>query len=279
METLELLRIELTVADRHTAELFYVRALGFTVESRDEADPAITGLFGAGRIRQSALRRGGQILVLQEFETAGQRYPAGSAACDLVFQHFAMPVADMNAAFAVLQPFGAKTISNAGPQALPERSGGAIAYKFRDPDGHPLELIQLPGGSGGGIDHSAIAVSDVDRSIAFYRDELGFRLGQRQVNTGLEQDRLDGLSDAQVDVVAMLPHQATPHLELLAYQAPRGRPAPQLQPNDIAATRLVLAVKGLPDPSPRLADGSRVAILHDPDGHMLVLVEGEQTDP
>ena len=56
------------------------------------------------------------------------------------------------------------------------------AFKFRDPDGHPLELIWFPPGHGRtvwhqrqsatpllGIDHSGLAVSLASRSLAFYR--------------------------------------------------------------------------------------------------------------
>ena len=41
---------------------------------------------------------------------------------------------------------GWTTISTDGPQLLPASSGGVTAYKFRDPEGHPLELIAFPPG-------------------------------------------------------------------------------------------------------------------------------------
>ena len=261
IRTRRLLRIDLTVTDLGRSERFYVEALGFAAERHEAASPAMARVLGADRIRQSVLRRGGQTLVLQQFAAAGAPYPAGAAACDRVFQHFALPVADMAAAFARLAPSGAVPISRAGPQHLPQRSGGATAYKFRDPDGHPLELIRFPDGAAGGIDHSALAVADADRSIAFYRDRLGLGLGGRQLNTGAEQDRLDGLEGAAVDVVALLPEQGSPHVELLGYRSPPGRPAPAMQPCDIAATRLVLEVSGLSDGSATLEDGSRALLI------------------
>ena len=83
---------------------------------------------------------------------------------------------------------GWTAISIDGPQRLPASSGGVSAFKFRDPDGHPLELLAFPDGawpahwqarSNGdlalGIDHSAISVSDSARSIAFY-EALGLRV-------------------------------------------------------------------------------------------------------
>ena len=261
-----LLRIELTVAELTPAERFYVEALGFESLGRSDADAATAAMLGADRVHQVTLRRGGQSLVLQAFRPAGARYPEDATACDQVFQHFAIPVPEIRLAYARLLPFAPKPISSAGPQHLPERSGGAIAYKFRDPDGHPLELIQFADGHGGGIDHSAIVVTEAERSIAFYENELGLRVSARQINTGAEQDALDGLSGARVDVVALEAEQATPHLELLAYRTPVGRPTRPLRPRDIAATRLVFQATGLP--------GGKATLAHDPDGHALVLTPG-----
>ncbi len=273
IQTRRLLRIELTVADLAVAERFYTDALGFACERREDAEPAMAGLLDAEQISQVVMRRGEQALVLQAFAPVGAPYPAGSAACDQVFQHFAMPAEDIAAAYARLLPYRADPISNAGPQQLPEHSGGATAYKFRDPDGHPLELIQFARPASGGIDHSAIAVTDAERSIAFYCGQLGLRVGARQLNTGVGQDRLDGLKGACVDVVALEPQQDTPHVELLCYRPPGVRLAAPMRPRDIAATRMVLEVTGLPDPAVVLADGSRAALMRDPDGHLLVLLE------
>lgn len=173
------LRIELTVADLDDAERFYVGALGFDALGRGKVAPTYAALLGADRIEQALLRRGGQIVALQAFSPRGAPYPPGAAACDPVFQHFAMPTSSIVEAIARLRPFAPTSISRAGPQALPERSGGATAYKFRDPDGHPLELIQFPRQDGDGIGHSAIVVRDVERSIEFYRERLGLRVASR----------------------------------------------------------------------------------------------------
>ncbi len=269
--TLRLLRIELTVSDLARAERFYVDGLGFDIAHRDAVDPAMATLLGADRITAVELHHGGQTVVLQAFQPPGALYPQGTASSDQLFQHFAVPVADMAAACARLQAVQPSPISQ-GPQLLPARSGGVVAFKFRDPDGHPLELIQFPDGHDDGIDHSAIVVMNAERSIGFYRDQLDFNLAARQINTGPEQDRLDGLTAVTVEVVALTPRQPTPHLELLAYQNPPVRPATRLRPRDVAATRLVLEVPDLPDDATRLADGRRARLIHDPDEHALVLL-------
>jgi catechol 2,3-dioxygenase-like lactoylglutathione lyase family enzyme len=271
LHTQRILRIELTVTDLRRSERFYVAGLGFAVVARGEADPAMAALLSADRITTVELRLGGQTLVLQAFEPPGACYPADAASSDQVFQHFAIPVVDMDASVTRLQAMRPVPISD-GPQHLPARSGGAVAFKFRDPDGHPLELIQFPNGHDVGIDHSAIVVMDANRSIAFYRDHLGFDLASSQINTGQEQDRLDGLSDVTVEVVALTPHRPMPHLELLAYRSPTIRTTRRLGPKDVAATRLVLEVDGLPADTMRLSDGKRVVLIHDPDEHALLLI-------
>ena len=269
--TRRILRIELTVSNLDQAERFYVDTLGFTLLHRGDVDPAFAALLGADRVTATELRRGQQTLVLQAFEPSGQQYPHDAVASDQLFQHFALPVVDMPADYARLSRTNSRPISQ-GPQLLPKRSGGATAYKFRDLDLHPLELLRFPDGRSGGIDHSAIVVMDAERSIAFYRDQLGFSVAARQTNTGDEQDRLDGLPQVEVDVVALNPQDPTPHLELLGYRHPVVRPVIRLHPNDVAATRLVLEVdRPAPDATP-LLNGMTAALIHDPDEHALLLI-------
>src|SRR5262249_9481700 len=137
--------------------------------------------------------------------------------------------------------------------------GAVTAFKFRDLDGHPLELLafqpdnvpprwrEAPHRDGPclGIDHSAIVVSGTAPSVAFYREVLGFSVGGGSLNRGREQERLDAVPGAMVEVTALDPgSDHPPHLELLCYRSPsplRGAPA-ALRSNDISATRLTLEV-------------------------------------
>lgn len=278
MKALRLLRVSLTVSDLAKSEAFYTGALGFgTLGPACDADPAMARLLGASSLRMVRLRRGSQVLELAVFDPPGSPYPPGSRGNDLWFQHCALAVDDMAAAYARLSRHPFTPISRGGPQTLP---GGASAYKFRDADGHPLELIALAQpdpATTGGIDHSAISVSSAERSTAFYADTLGLQVAARQVNTGPAQDALDGLDSARVDVVALAPEQPAPHVELLGYRTPPGRPAPPLLPRDIAASRLVFQVDSLaghPEAAV-LAGGARAMLMHDPDGHALLLLDGD----
>ena len=156
-----IIRISLNVANLARSQKFFTDLLGF----RKSRVPA----FAPPSAQSCVMALGDQAVELVEHHPHGAPYPPGSTACDLWFQHFAIVTADMPATYARLQKAGATPISNGGPQMLPPEAGNVIAYKFRDPDGHPLELLQFPSNNTVRIDHSAISVSDAERSIAFYR--------------------------------------------------------------------------------------------------------------
>ena len=147
---------------------------------------------------------------------------------------------------------------NERPRGSAGAFGGVTAFKFRDPEGHPLELLSFPSETGPkiwqyvggddpclGIDHSAVSVADTRRSAAFYA-ALGLTVLARSLNTGPEQERLDDVSGATVEVTALaLPAGTKPHLELLCYRGdfPHSEQIPDV--NDVAATRLVFAVTSM----------------------------------
>lgn len=268
----------LVTANLSRLSMFYQDILGFAPAGPEQAisgeEMSLLGLPGAGR--RQVFRLGGQVVAIEEFSQPGRPYPADGNAASLWFQHLAIVVADMAAAYKRVRE--AASISAGGPQHLPASSGRVHAYKFRDPDGHPLELLQFPEHSGPkawqgksaaggqiglGIDHSAISVADADASAAFY-GALGLAAGARTLNHGPEQQRLDCLRDVEVTVAPMQPAGGTPHLELLSYDIPRGAAGPLLRANDVAATRIVWR-------------GARAALLRDPDGHMQqIAASGEE---
>jgi catechol 2,3-dioxygenase-like lactoylglutathione lyase family enzyme len=255
----------LTTAAPARLSRFY-GGLGFTLTNREaipERELELLGLKGGGtRLR---LRLGAQCVDLDSFDEPGRPYPADTTSADLCFQHLALVTDDASAAWARATELGAVPISTDGPVKLPVSAGGVTAVKFRDPDGHPLELLQFPlnrtsswRGTGLlGIDHSAISVSDAGVSRCFY-EALGLAVHGPTLNRGPTQAALDGLSAPIVDVVPMIPRGATPHLELLAYRTPSGGRLDRLAANDVAATRIIW-------------DADRDALVHDPDGHLHLL--------
>ena len=289
---------ERTVADLGRTEAFYRDGLGFSRVGPIAPVPAAiddaygTAGFAAARL---TMRLGAQTVAFLAFDPPGAPYPDAPHATDPVFQHLAIPVRAMEAAFAHLSRLSPQAISRGGPQALPRSAGGVAAYKFRDPDGHPLELISFPDGPAAerwreaaglflGIDHSAITVTDLDRALAFYADSLGFSVVERGLNAGETQARLDGVPDPVVDVIALQPPaRGTPHLELLHYRRPAtDRPTPvPFVPHDRATTRFVFAVDDVAAtlaairragyPVRASGDGT-TAYAEGPDGHGLRLV-------
>jgi catechol 2,3-dioxygenase-like lactoylglutathione lyase family enzyme len=257
--------VRLTTAQPERLASFY-QELGFTVghpETIGGEEIALLGLVGGGV--RVPLRLGEQRVDLDSFDVQGRPYPMGSTAADLCFQHFAMVTDDVSTTWKHVAAIGARPISTDGPVQLPTSTGVAAAVKFRDPEGHPLELLQFPRRSARycpgtrllGIDHSALSVSDVDASCRFY-EALGLSLHGKTLNEGPTQVALDGLPGVKVDVVAMLPQRATPHVELLGYRQPRGRSVGAMEANDLAATRIVWAA-------------DRDQLLRDPDGHLHLL--------
>ena len=141
-----LLRVGITVTDLARAAAFYVGALGFeATEEPREATPDYLAALGLSDARATLqrLRLGAQEVELAAFSPPGRPYPPGSTSSDLWFQHVAIVVGDMDAAHARVQAHGGATaITEGGPQRLPPSSGGVTAWKFRDPDGHLLLLVE-----------------------------------------------------------------------------------------------------------------------------------------
>ncbi|MET3480555.1 VOC family protein [Methylobacterium sp. 1973] len=284
-----------TVADLAVTEVFYRDGLGFArIAPPEPLPPAQAEAMGLGdrRATQLRMRLGAQTVTFLTVDPPGAPYPADPAATDPFFQHLAIPVRDMAAAMAQLAPLSPLPISRGGPQRLPESTGGVTAYKFRDPDGHPLELIVFPGGPPAdrwreapglflGIDHSAITVTDLEATLAFLTGPLGLTLAERGLNQGPEQARLDGLDDPQVDVLALEPSEPVPHVELLHYRVPATERRLVFGPADRAATRYVFATADPQALSRRLraagrvpqasADGAAVYCAG-PDGHGVLFV-------
>jgi len=257
----------LTAAWPDLLSSFY-QQLGFSVGEPEPIGADEIALLGlACRGIRVPLRLGEQRVDLDSFEAAGRNYPVDATAADLCFQHCALVTDDIEAAWKHVLAIGGRPISADGPVKLPPATGVAAAAKFRDPEGHPLELLQFPPHRAGrwvgtgllGIDHSAISVADAGASRRFY-EALGLSVHHPTLNQGPTQVALDGLAGVEVDVVPLLPKRPTPHLELLAYRNPTGRSAGPVEVTDIAATRTIWAA-------------DRDQLIRDPDGHLHLLRE------
>lgn len=256
--------IGLTVVDADKSKDFYTQALGFelvsdiTVTSKDYSD--LIGV-AEGKIRIITLQLGDELIDLMQYLSIdGKPIPKDSQSNDLWFQHFAIVVSDMDSAYAHLQKFPIQPISSE-PQTIPpdnKASAGVRAFKFKDLDGHNLELIWFPDDKRQdkwrqdtrlflGIDHSAITVANTEQSLKFYRDLLGMQIDGGSLNQGETQAHLDGLPEAQVKVTPLRPEQGGLGIELLDYIVPeKGRPIPSdWKSCDIAYVQLELFVNNI----------------------------------
>ena len=330
--------------DRTSA--FFTQALGFEpcgepLRLEGGPYPTLLGLPGAS-LRLQRLRIGHELVELCQvldpgpLGRPGRPFPADSRSNDLWFQHLCLVVDSLQEALERLRAWtpvrtgstqvsgdipadagsGWSAISSA-PQRLPDwnrNAAGIVAFKFRGPEGHPLELLQFPADKGEarwhrpnalsveavgtvlGIDHSAIGIANTPRSARFYGELLGLRQTSDGENSGPEQDGLDGLPDVRLRISAQRCPQG-PGIECLDYRRPSGgRPLPpDLGPQDAAHWQLRLRLSDLDFVaqtasayggrliSPGMIDlgeqaplfgAQRALQLADPDGHRLQLLQG-----
>jgi len=299
--------ILITVGDMDRSLDFYSNVLTFEKVSDTElAGDDVEHLFGVfgARVRVVRMKLGDESVELVQFlAPRGRSIPVDSRSNDLWFQHIAIIVSDMDRAYQVLRQNKVEHASS-GPQRLPDwnkNAGGIKAFYFKDPDEHPIEILEFPEGKGDpkwhrgtdrlflGIDHTAIAVSDTDTSLKFYRDLLGLRVAGESENYGTEQEHLNNVFGAHLRITA-LRAPTGPGIELLEYLSPRnGRPFPVdehsndlvhretilMTPDaDAAASQLVAArvtfvSSGVVANHMRMLDFSKAFLVRDPDGHAI----------
>lgn len=300
-----------TVADMDRSVEFYSRVLTFErVSDTEVAGDELEHFFGVfgSRARIVRMHLGSESIELVQFlAPRGRPIPIDSRSNDLWFQHFAVIVSDMDRAYAILRENKVEHASS-GPQRLPDwnkNAGGIQAFYFKDPDGHPLEILHFPAGKGDpkwraktdrvflGIDHTAIAVSSTDASLRFYRDLLGLHVAGESENYGTEQEQLNNVFGARLRITA-LRAPSGPGIELLEYLSPRdGRPyPPDERANDLVHRQTELeadAIDSVVAPlraaavafissSPATFRDGKIGfttglVIRDPDGHALGLVQ------
>lgn len=299
-----------TVEDMDRSVDFYSRVLTFEkvvdVEVAGDEVEHLFGVFGA-RVRLVQMKLGDESIELAQFlAPKGRPIPADSRSNDLWFQHIAVIVSDMDRAFAILRQNKVEFASSE-PQRLPDwnkNAGGIKAFYFKDPDEHPVEILWFPEGKGDpkwhgpggrlflGIDHTAIAVSDTETSLNFYRDLLGLRVAGESENYGTEQEHLNNVFGAHLRITA-LRASVGPGIELLEYLSPRdGRSfPPDEHTNDVIHRQTILVTQDADAAAARLRaararfvssgvvtnhtqglEFSKAFLVRDPDGHPVEIV-------
>ena len=240
--------------------------------------------------------------------------PADSRSNDRWFQHVAIIVSDMDRAYARLRAVQGRSTRR------PARSGcrtgtrtprGIQAFYFRDPDGHPLEILAVPAGQG----RPRSGTRPADRLFLGHRPHRdrrrrhraeparstatcsGFRVAGESENYGAEQEHLNNVFGRAAAHHRRCGPPAGPGIEFLEYLAPARRPA-RTRPTSAPTTwctgrpRVVVPDVGrggggrtarqVPPHLPGAGRASRHrariprgVLVRDPDGHVVQLVEHE----
>lgn len=136
--------------------------------------------------------------------------------------------------------------------------------------------------------HVAIAVKDMDRMVAFYRDSMGFAIEwEKPAYSGDGFEKVVALKGARARVVMLSGHDL--HLELFHYLEPPGLDKGGVRMCDFGYTHFALRVRGLSgiykrlvaadtcfnSPPQNLRPGVWAAYLNDPEGNTIELVQYE----
>jgi catechol 2,3-dioxygenase-like lactoylglutathione lyase family enzyme len=303
--------IGMTVSDLDRSVEFYSTVLQFQKVSDIEVDgdsyEHLTGVFGV-RARIARMRLGAESIELTEFlAPRGKPTPVDARSNDRWFQHVAIIVSDMDRAYQWLREHKVQHASPS-PQLLPawnRNAAGIRAFYFRDPDGHPLEVLWFPQDKGNekwhaptdklflGIDHTAIVISNTEASLKFYRDRLGMEVAGESENYGPEQERLNNVFGARLHITA-LRAASGPGIEFLEYLAPQdGRPyPPEEKANDLIHWQTRFLGMSVEEAAQTLRNGRsafvstgavelpdgkagfrKAVTVRDPDGHAIQIVE------
>jgi catechol 2,3-dioxygenase-like lactoylglutathione lyase family enzyme len=131
-------------------------------------------------------------------------------------------------------------------------------------------------------DHTGFTVANIERSLVFWQDVLGFKLSHRAHHTGDLASEVTGVPGAEISIAVL---KSPGHrIELLDYHAPPDRKRVYLRPCDVGSVHVALLVDNLDAVLSTVAGsgwkaagkpqtlksgpnaGKRVVYIRDPDG-------------
>jgi glyoxylase I family protein len=139
-------------------------------------------------------------------------------------------------------------------------------------------------------DHTGISVSNLERSLAFWRDVLGFEFSHTAHQKGELAQEITGVEGAEIKL-AVLRAPGGHKIELLEYLAPADRKRADIRPCDVGSVHVALIVHDLDAVLERIAAsdwkaagkpqrlqsgpnaGKRVVYVRDPDGTTVELMQ------
>jgi catechol 2,3-dioxygenase-like lactoylglutathione lyase family enzyme len=138
-------------------------------------------------------------------------------------------------------------------------------------------------------DHTGITVTNLERSVAFWQDVLGFELSHRAHHTGDLASEVTGVPGAEISIAVLKGYGHK--IELLEYLAPANRKNVDLRPCDVGSVHVALMVDNLDAVLSTIAasgwraagepqtlntgpnTGKRVVYVRDPDGITIELMQ------
>ena len=142
-ETKMLLHVGLTVTDMTVSVTFYRDVVGMTVKSEfvgaNDWFDELTDNPGA-ELSVTHMGLGGYELQLVEYLAGGDGDPAEIAHNRIASPHMCFLVTDVDAKFAELSERGDVTITS----GVIDIAAGARSFYVADPDGVPVEFVQIP---------------------------------------------------------------------------------------------------------------------------------------
>ena len=96
------------------------------------------------------------------------------------------------------------------------------------------------------VDHINLVVSDLERSVRFYTELLGFKEVRRAYLEGGWIESIIGIKDVRANVVYIVAPEGEPRLELLCYESPRGDIIPaHSRPNTPGLRHIAFRVRNI----------------------------------
>lgn len=141
-----------------------------------------------------------------------------------------------------------------------------------------------------GVHHTCITVSDLERSIAFYRDQLGLELVMTEESERSGDDRSKALGVPKAKVKLAILRAGEAQVELIEYVTAQGRPYDRNN-NDVGAMHIAFQVEDIDAVYKRMVDqgvrftappatipagpmaGWRWTYFFDPDGVSLEIIQ------
>jgi len=291
------------VADLEKTLAFYRDGVGFTVASPPASLTSSTLLHKVKSTSPNATARAatmtvpGSNLQFQIIQFSGvTATPFTQRLYDPGVTRFSIQVRDIDLAFARVKDRGIVVdTTSAGPVFTQRPRNTTRAVMMRDPDGFVFEFVQpgepprteVPATSNVFNARSSLAVDNMERALAFYRDHLGFTVNSQPNFVNDAVLVLEGTLRAKARTAQTMPPGSNNMWviwEFTDIERTRRAPAPQ----DPGASAISLEVENLPALLARLGragvvvetavpvdlgGGHRGALVRSPDGLLVELVD------